>query len=68
MLSLSQIGTATHLGFGEIDLATLEPFETIERDFPIRHEKGHDQGTMSVRMLFQPESKFMSIRQAIIPG
>lgn len=48
---------------GLIDLAALEPFEAVEAELPIMHEKGGEKGSMQIRMLFQPESK-----QSTVPG
>jgi Ca2+-dependent lipid-binding protein len=50
-----RVGSATHLGDGKIDLAALEPFESTPLELPVLHQNGGEKGTMSLRMLFQPE-------------
>lgn len=57
-----QVGTATHLGGGAIDLSQLEPFESATLEYPVVHEKHGEKGTLTLRMLFQPESKSPFLR------
>jgi len=52
-----QVGTSTPLGGGLVDLASLEPFEATEVNIPVVHEKNGEKGSLSLRLLFQPESR-----------
>jgi Ca2+-dependent lipid-binding protein len=52
-----RVGTPDLLGGGKIDLAALEPFESIEKSFTVVHDKKGEHGTLTIRMMFQPESK-----------
>jgi len=54
-----RVGTSTHLGSGHVDLASLEPFEGVEVELPVTHQRDGAQGAISLRMLFQPESGSM---------
>jgi len=50
------VGSSTDLGGGQIDLASLEPFEAQELTIPIVHSEKGEKGSLDVRLLFQPES------------
>jgi Ca2+-dependent lipid-binding protein len=50
------VGSSTGLGGGQIDLASLEPFEAQELTIPIIHPEKGEKGHLDVRLLFQPES------------
>jgi Ca2+-dependent lipid-binding protein len=50
------VGSSTDLGGGQIDLASLEPFESQELTIPIVHPEKGEKGHLDVRLLFQPES------------
>lgn len=52
-----RLGTADHLGAGRVDLASLEPFESTEVTLPVIHEKKGEHGSLTIRMMFQPESE-----------
>jgi Ca2+-dependent lipid-binding protein len=51
------VGSSTDLGGGQIDLASLEPFESQELTIPIVHPEKGEKGHLDVRLLFQPESE-----------
>jgi len=53
------VGSSTDLGGGQIDLASLEPFEAQEMTIPIVHPEKGEKGHLDVRLLFQPESMFL---------
>ena len=53
-----RVGTSTLLGSGPIDLANLVPFETHEYDLPVVPPKGGKEGSLHIRLHFQPESEF----------
>lgn len=55
-----RVGTADLLGGGKIDLASLEPFESNEFTFPVLHDKKGEHGSLTVRMMFQPESELLA--------
>ncbi|GAA6019595.1 hypothetical protein JCM10207_006938 [Rhodosporidiobolus poonsookiae] len=49
-----RVGTADKLGWGTIDLRTIEPFESTERVVPLQDFKtGQPAGQIRIRMLFQ---------------
>ncbi|ORY31245.1 C2 domain-containing protein [Naematelia encephala] len=50
-----RVGSATHLGEGILDLASLEPFEQTSLEIPVKHQGTTEKGTLSLRVLFQPE-------------
>ncbi|ORX40969.1 C2 domain-containing protein [Kockovaella imperatae] len=50
-----RVGSATPLGDGPIDLAALEPFESTNIELPVNNPRGSEKGTLSLRLLFQPE-------------
>lgn len=52
------VGPANYLGSGVIDLTRLEPFKVIEMACPILHDRKGQHGTLTVRMMFQPESEY----------
>jgi Ca2+-dependent lipid-binding protein len=56
------VGSSTDLGGGQIDLASLEPFEAQEMTIPIVHPEKGEKGHLDVRLLFQPESVSISLR------
>lgn len=49
-----QIGTATSLGVGHLDLAKLEPFEAINETITLSTTKHGVKGSVRVRLVFQP--------------
>ncbi|KAI0344135.1 tricalbin [Trametopsis cervina] len=51
----NQIEQAKSLGSAKIDLTDIEPFVGIERDIPLSHAKHGDKGSISLRLMFQPE-------------
>ena len=51
----NQIEQAKSLGDGTIELAELEPFESIERSIKLSHEKHGEQGEIRLRLMFTPE-------------
>lgn len=54
-----RVGNATHLGRGSLDLAALDTFELREMTLPIIHDKLGEKGTLTIRILFQPESELV---------
>ncbi|GAA5849255.1 hypothetical protein JCM8547_006494 [Rhodosporidiobolus lusitaniae] len=49
-----RVGTSDKLGFGTIDLASLEPFESVERVVPLQDFKtGQPAGQVRIRLMFQ---------------
>jgi hypothetical protein len=61
-----RVGTATPLGKGTVDLAALEPFETSELTLPVRGENGKEQGSVSLRLMFQPESTCLGLKLCLL--
>ena len=57
IMDWDRVGTATPLGSGPVDLAALEPFEVTEWELPVVPPKGGKDGSVQLRLLFQPESK-----------
>lgn len=55
------VGSSTDLGGGQIDLASLEPFEAQELTIPIVHPEKGEKGSLDIRLLFQPESMCFSL-------
>lgn len=51
----NQIEQAKSLGSAKIELADLEPFNGVEREISLSHNKHGDKGRVSVRLMFQPE-------------
>lgn len=51
----NQIEQAKSLGSAKIDLSELEPFEATERALSLTHDKHGEEGTIQVRLMFQPE-------------
>ncbi|PCH33337.1 tricalbin [Wolfiporia cocos MD-104 SS10] len=51
----NQIEQAKSLGTGRIELADIEPFTAAERVIPLTTPKHGQQGSVRVRLLFQPE-------------
>ena len=52
-----RVGSPTTLGKGQIDLASLEPFEQVELDVqlvPIEGKAGKEPGTVRIKMVFKP--------------
>jgi hypothetical protein len=65
------VGSSTDLGGGQIDLTSLEPFESQELTIPIVHPEKGEKGHLDVRLLFQPESMSSlapSLRQKVNMG
>lgn len=58
IMDWDRVGTATPLGSGLIDLAPIEPFESVELDLPVTPPKGGKEGSLHLRVLFQPESGY----------
>ncbi|KAH8835823.1 C2 domain-containing protein [Flagelloscypha sp. PMI_526] len=50
-----QVGSSDLLGAAKIDLASLESFEASEQTLKLVHPKHGQKGTISIRMMFQPE-------------
>ncbi|WWC72638.1 uncharacterized protein I206_106602 [Kwoniella pini CBS 10737] len=50
-----RVGSATPIGSGVINLADLEPFESADLTLPVVSEKHGEKGSLSVRVMFQPE-------------
>ncbi|WWC92373.1 uncharacterized protein L201_007330 [Kwoniella dendrophila CBS 6074] len=50
-----RVGSATPIGSGFINLADLEPFESTDMTLPVVSEKHGEKGTLSIRVMFQPE-------------
>lgn len=48
------VETAKSLGDAKIDLADLEPFESIEKVVALTHSKTGEKGSIRVRLVFQP--------------
>ena len=55
IMDWDRVGSPTPLGSGPIDLAALEAFETSELELPVIPPKGGKEGTLSLRVYFQPE-------------
>src|ERR1700761_1542391 len=51
----NQIEQAKSLGTADITLEDLEPFQGVERNLPLTHDKHEDQGMIKVILTFQPE-------------
>ncbi|KAJ3886025.1 C2 domain-containing protein [Lentinula edodes] len=51
----NQIEQAKSLGFAQIDLAELEPFQATEKTLTLTSHKHGDKGHLRVRLMFQPE-------------
>ncbi|KAJ3718444.1 C2 domain-containing protein [Lentinula raphanica] len=51
----NQIEQAKSLGFAQIDLAELEPFQAMEKTLSLSSNKHGDKGHLRVRLMFQPE-------------
>ncbi|KAH7883879.1 C2 domain-containing protein [Phlebopus sp. FC_14] len=51
----NQLEQSKSLGFGQIRLDDLEPFQGTERVIPLSSEKYGEKGQVHLRMLFQPE-------------
>ncbi|KAL1677515.1 C2 domain-containing protein [Schizophyllum commune] len=51
----NQIEQAKSLGEAKIDVSDLEPFEAAERTLPLVHDKHGEEGSIQVRLMFQPE-------------
>ena len=43
------------MGEAKIDVSDLEPFEAAERTLPLVHDKHGEEGSIQVRLMFQPE-------------
>ncbi|KAJ6604267.1 C2 domain-containing protein [Mycena vulgaris] len=54
VLDWNQLGTAELLGEAKINLADLEPFQSVERTLDLVSSKGQ-RGQIRVRLMFQPE-------------
>lgn len=52
-----RVGTADLLGGGRVNLAALEPFESTELTLPVIHDKKGEHGSLTIRVMFQPESE-----------
>ncbi|WWD07266.1 hypothetical protein V865_005363 [Kwoniella europaea PYCC6329] len=50
-----RVGSATPIGNGFVDLAELEPFQSTELTLPVISEKHGEKGSLSIRVMFQPE-------------
>ncbi|WVW80773.1 hypothetical protein I302_102759 [Kwoniella bestiolae CBS 10118] len=50
-----RVGSATPIGNGFVDLAALEPFESSDLTLPVISDKHGEKGTLSIRVMFQPE-------------
>jgi hypothetical protein len=54
LITLPRTGTPDKLGFGTIDLASLEPFESVEKTISLKDFKtGASAGQIRVRLMFQ---------------
>lgn len=51
----NQIEQAKSLGFAQIDLAEVEPFQATEKTLTLTSHKHGDKGHLRVRLMFQPE-------------
>ncbi len=51
----NQIEQAKSLGFAAIDLASLEPFVSVERNIALTSGKHGDKGTVRINLVFTPE-------------
>jgi Ca2+-dependent lipid-binding protein len=51
----NQLEQAKSLGMGKIELATIEPFQANEQIVNLSSTKHGDQGSVRVRLVFQPE-------------
>lgn len=49
-----RVGTADPLGSARIDLAELEPFESMDKTLPLSHPKLGNHGSVRVRLMFSP--------------
>lgn len=49
-----QIGTATSLGSGVIDLSNVEPFESLAMTIPLVTPKHGQKGSVRIQVVFQP--------------
>jgi hypothetical protein len=57
IMDWDRVGTATPLGSGAIDLASIEPFEQSNLDLPVVPPKGGKEGSLQLKLMFQPESE-----------
>jgi Ca2+-dependent lipid-binding protein len=48
-----RVGSATPMGDGAIDLASMEPFQPANVDVPVMHN-GENHGTLQLQMVFRP--------------
>jgi hypothetical protein len=56
-----QVGSATELGGNSIDLSSLEPLKLTALHIPLVHSELGNHGMLTVQVIFQPESKLLSI-------
>jgi Ca2+-dependent lipid-binding protein len=61
------VGAADKLGEGQIDLASLEPFQATDYTVSLTDAKTRkQQGTINVRLVFRPQ--FVVVRNSPSPG
>ncbi|THH27082.1 hypothetical protein EUX98_g7106 [Antrodiella citrinella] len=51
----NQIEQAKSLGVGRIDVASIEPFDSVEQTIALSSEKFGDKGHIFIRLMFRPE-------------
>ena len=57
IMDWDRVGSATPLGSGPIDLAVLQPYDESIWTLPVIAPKGGKEGTLQLRLFFQPESE-----------